>query len=208
MGAWRRRIALMLLAAAMVVYFNRRDPEDLGKWMLLRAPIRLDVGEIRTPEFTARLDTPYWLFIEVDDRTEFDRLKPSLDAIYIDWQVLRDGHPVAVGSSRDSQGGFFGGGRMAREIGRFAPEVGKRYEAVLDIRHAERKLAEANPEFLVQTYPGEWKDALVGSRIDSTLWTIGAAALVLAGLLMMFLPGQPLNTAPGSAGPRPPRAAR
>jgi hypothetical protein len=45
----------------------------------------------------------------------------------------------------------------------------------------------ARKMLLVQTYPGAWKDAVVGFAIDSTLRSIGIAACTIAALLTLIL---------------------
>lgn len=156
---------------------------------------------MHTPEFTAGLDATYALFIESERNIEFQRLECLLgmttlqrskicadapEVIDIDWRVLHDGQAVATGSSGNSSGGFYSGS-IAREIGRFAAEKGQRYSVLLDIRRDGGELNATHPKLLVQTYPGAWKDAVVGYMLASELRTIGIATFAAAGVLTLVL---------------------
>lgn len=106
--------------------------------------------------------------------------------IDIDWSVLHDGRVAATGSSQSSWGGFYRE-TVAREIGHFATQKGQRYAVVLDIHRNGGELGTTNPKVLVQTHPGEWKDAVVGLALTSMLRTIGIAVFALDGLLTLIL---------------------
>ena len=108
------------------------------------------------------------------------------EMIDIDWSVLHGGQIVATGSSRNSSGGFYSGS-IAREIGKFPAQMGLRYSVVLQIRRDGGELNVTHPKLLVQTYPGAWKDAVVGYMLASELRVMGIAAFAAAGVLTLVL---------------------
>lgn len=194
-------VALVLLALAGVVYSTHPAAVDIRPWKPLDVPIQLKVGRVHTAEFEAGLGTNYRLLVESERRIEFKRLECLLgmvdwqraqtcadapEMIDIDWSVLHDGQVAATGSSRNSSGGFYSR-TVAREIGRFAARKGQHYAVVLDIRRDGGELSTTDPKLLVQTDPGEWKDAVVGFALTSMLRTIGIAIFAIAGLLTLIL---------------------
>jgi len=193
-------VALVLLALAGLVYSTRPAAVDFQRWKPLTTPIKLRVGRVQTPEFTAGLDKDYRLLIESKRGIEFKRLECLLgmshqraqacpdtpEMLDIDWRVLHNGQVVATGSSRNSWGGFYSD-TIAREIGHFPVRKGQRYAVILDIHRDGGELNATNPKLLVQTHPGEWKDAVVGFALSSFLRTIGIATFAIAGLLTLIL---------------------
>jgi hypothetical protein len=194
-------VALALFALARAVYSFRPAPVDMQRWKPLVVPIQLKIGAVRTTEFTAGLDTDYRLFVESERRIEFDRLEGLLgmadsrqsktcttvpEVIDIDWKVLHADKVVAAGSSQSSKGGFYGD-TVAREIGHFSAQKGQPYSVVLDVQRDGGELTATNPKLLVQTYPGAWKDAVVGLALSSMLRGIGIAVCATAGLLTLIL---------------------
>ncbi|MBC7926696.1 MAG: hypothetical protein H7039_13660 [Bryobacteraceae bacterium] len=107
-------------------------------------------------------------------------------AIDIDWKVLRAEEVVATGSSRSSRGGFYSD-TVARDIGHFSAQAGQHYSVILAIGRDGGDLTATNPKLLVQTYPGAWKDALVGRSLSSMVCRIGATVCFMAGLLTLTL---------------------
>ncbi len=194
-------VALVLLLIAGIIYLKRPVPIDMRQWIPLSVPIQLKVGEVHTPVFLAGLDTSYALFIESERTIKFERLECFLgmatwqrdrtcadapDMIDIDWSVLHDGQVVATGSSRDSSGGFYSG-TIARQIGKFPAQKGRQYSIALDIRRDGGELNATRPKLLVQTYPGEWKDAVVGYMLVSELRNLGIAAFGASAVLTLAL---------------------
>jgi len=170
-------------------------------WKPLSVPISLTIGGVRTPEFTTGLDTTYALFVESERNIEFQRLECLMgmtnwqrsktcagapEVIDIEWRVMHDGQAVATGSSRNSWGGFYSDS-VAREVGHFAAQKDQRYSVVLDIRRDGGELNATHPKLLVQTHPGEWKDAVVGHALSSELRIIGVAAFATAGALTLIV---------------------
>ena len=166
-------------------------PSRHAQWQPLVVPVHLKIGSVRTHVFTPGLDTRYRLFIEIEHGTTIERLECLLgmipwrqlkvcagipEAIDVDWKVLRGTEVSAAGSSPDFSAGSAAGDKMTREISYFTAQKNQSHSVVLTIHREGGVLNSSNPMLLVQTYPGEWKDALVGEALTSTLrsFVIGA----------------------------------
>lgn len=128
-------------------------------------PISLAMGHVTTPEFKVTKDR-YIILVVAKKRLPFDKLvcmmgigqaplsrynchkEPLVQAI---WAVSSDGRIAAQGASRDAQeGGFFTNKDVARYLGEFEGEKGKKYVLDIDFTRDAIALSVTDPHLSVQ----------------------------------------------------------
>lgn len=158
-------------------------------------PVSMSPGHIRTPEFRTSLG-PYMVEIAADQNkippdtlfcllgyTQLDSQCPNTPSVVeASWVLSSDGAVVASGSSKgdDSGGGSVMDDGIARSIGTFHGENGRRYVLDVDILADGSKLASGNPRLQVQEFP--WyrvRAALFSIIVASEL--MGIAWLIVSG---------------------------
>jgi hypothetical protein len=193
-------VAVTMLALAAVLYGTRPKPLQMRPWKPLSVPIRIHIGSIQTPAFSTDLDANYRLLIAAERKIEFKRLEcllgidwqPSqtcankVNRLDISWSVLHKEQPVATGSARDFQGGFYSD-LVAREIGEFHGHKGQSYRIVLTIRQNAQELDMTNPQLLIETQPWEWEGPVIGSAVKFLAATISSGLMAMSGVLLLIL---------------------
>lgn len=177
-------------------------PFGIEKWVPLDIPLRIEVGEIRTPEFVGGFDADYALRVQTLPMRNAAELPcllglPSLQAarscegipnmIEMDWQVFSGEQLVTGGSSASESGGYFAR-EITRTIGKFRVRRGEAYSLVLKIRKDGGILNFNKPRLLVECVSLSRKDTEVGWMIDRDLRPVWAFLLGALGSLTLLLP--------------------
>lgn len=109
------------------------------EWMPASIPISLVPGTVRSPEFRATRDEPYWVEVAVQEGT----VTPS--AVDLHWSISEGGRIVASGDSSDSAGG----NSQERLLGQFHPSDGGPYVLEATVRRDGAALNVAHPRLNV-----------------------------------------------------------
>ena len=195
---WHQWVGVGILATA--AYYHYQTGVPLGhKYVPLRMPIAFGETEIRTPEFEARLDGMYFIFIELPG----DRASDLLAAA---WEAFEGNNRVASGTTkRPSEGSFESGGVFTRSIGSFRVSRGHRYTVRLSLAPDIAGHTKANAQLVTGTHPNAMKDEIVGRMLDEAI----AKTLAALGLLTLMVPrlisgGRRLRTRLSLHGGHPP----
>jgi hypothetical protein len=195
------RVGTAFLSVGIVLYLT------WALWIVTRTerpvnmPISMAVGHFRTPEFKLNLNAPYRIEIEVQKTIPFDTLncllgmarssteleecrnRPSV--VNASWILTSGGRTVASGSSNDYRSGFWMNDSIARELGDFQSESGRKYVLEVDVLADGSALASGNPRLKVEVYPGYYETTMYQDLF--VLLATGALALVGVVLLAISL---------------------
>jgi hypothetical protein len=197
MPTWR--VGTAFLSVGIVLY---------GTWALwiatrterpVNIPISMAVGHLRTPEFKLNLNAPYTIEIEVQKTIPFDALncllgmaltstelkecrdRPSV--VNASWILTSGGKAVARGSSNDYRSGSWMNDSIARELGHFQSESGRRYVLEVDVLADGSALASGNPRLKVEAYPGYYETTMY----QNLFILLATGALVLVGVVLLAI---------------------
>jgi hypothetical protein len=179
-----------------------------GGWVLwvktriirpVEMPVSMSPGHIRSPEFTVNLDAVYLIEIAADkNRIPADTLHCLLgyklldsdcantpSVVWASWVLSNNRQIVVRGSSDGPGGGAVTEDTIARAIGTFDGEAGRRYVLDVDTIDDGSELAQGNPRLRVEAflYPvGKmaWGPAVL--IITVLLEFIGIVLLVMSGI--------------------------
>jgi hypothetical protein len=167
-------VAFLIVAASL--YFESVRDERLHP-QPLSLPVSLTSGLIRTPEFTADIDSwVYDIAIDFDTKVDqprldcllggeagLDRCDGASNLIDISWELFDGGRIVADGNSGSTSGIMVEPGvRYERTIGTFKAQKGHHYTLVLHVNRDASELNSANPNIVVQISRGFWEDRVIG----------------------------------------------
>jgi hypothetical protein len=164
-------------------------------------PMSMTVGHFRTPGFKVNLNKLYTIEIEVEKKIPFDTLncllgtstgptssdlkecddKPSV--VRASWVLLSDGHVVAQGTTDDQRRGAWGNNTIARELGDFQSQSGRRYVLDVNVLSDGSALAPGNPHLKIEVHPMFYEDVMVGGATQSLV----ALVLVLIGGILLVI---------------------
>jgi biopolymer transport protein ExbD len=165
---------------------------DTRIWVPLDIPISLRRGHVRTPEFWTNVDSSYVVLIEVDRKSDFDRVlcflgrdspdcKDSQSLLRASWSVSNSGRIVARGSSEDRGGWVNDAGAIDRELGSFAVEKGKHYVLDLEMEQDASRLDADNPRLKAAEHGARYESA----TSNASFVFLFSALLVLLGTGML-----------------------
>lgn len=182
----------------------------LGTWNLwltartvlpVNIPVSMAIGHVRTSEFKLNLNAPYTIGIEVKKTIPFDTLncllgtamphssstalgecpdRPSV--VKASWILTSDGQTVARGSSDDHRTGAWMNESIARHLGSFQGQSGRRYVLDLNVLTDGSSLDRGNPRLIVEAVLDD-----VAYSITSGIILLGTAALALVGIILMIV---------------------
>jgi hypothetical protein len=194
-----------------------------GTWVLwlttrterpVNIPISMDIGHSRTPEFKLNMNAPYMIEIEVQkEKIPFDTLncllgmsmavrstalqdcpdRPSV--VKASWVLMSDGQTVAQGSSDDHRSGAWMNDSIARELGHFQSQNGRRYVLDVDVLADGSSLKLGNPRLKVEVHPEVYE----GDMVWSAILFLAMGALILVGVLLLvvsFIKSRQLRSSP------------
>ncbi|MGB6974362.1 MAG: hypothetical protein WBD67_06740 [Terracidiphilus sp.] len=135
------------------------------RYSVVDVPVSLAVGAVRTPEFSPRKASWYWIMVQVEKPLPFPQMicmmgvtsgplesknctseDPLLRA---DWTVWSEGQVVSSGSSTTKADAAFTKENIFKFLGKFPAEAGKKY--VLEVKFTKdgTPLNVANPHLIV-----------------------------------------------------------
>jgi hypothetical protein len=157
------------------------------------------VGHLRTPEFKLNLNAPYSIEIEVQKTIPFDTLNCLLgmaftsreleecrdraSVVNASWILTSGGKTVASGSSKDNRSGSWMNDSIARELGHFQSESGRRYVLEVNVLSDGSALASGNPQLKVEVYPGYYETTMY----QSLFVLLATAAIALVGVVLLAI---------------------
>lgn len=177
----------------------------LGGWVIwvetrIIRPIYLEVSmapkHVRTPEFRVNLKALYTIVIEAKKTVPYDlncllgmSWEPNKcgqqSVVKASWVLSSRGQTVAQGSSDDEKGGFEATDTVARQIGSFRSERGRRYVLDVDFNTDGRVLAPTHPHLKVEVHP----DFYEASGLISYFLFWPCVGLAGVGLLLLAASG-------------------
>lgn len=135
------------------------------RYSVVDMPVSLAVGTVRTPEFSPRKSSWYWIMTQVEKPLPFRQMQcmmgvtsGGLDTkecnsddplLRADWTVWNEGKIVSSGSSTTKADGAFTKENIFKFLGKFPAEVGKKY--ILEVKFTKdgTPLNVANPHLIV-----------------------------------------------------------
>ncbi len=182
----RHALAVAILCAILGIVLVAKHWHHMGKhqWEGVVLPFKMNAGETIAGEFTAALDTPYEIEVEIDwslpsevlDRLFYVMDKPA--PLDIEWSVTEGETVVSRGDCRDYVSINLGGnsakdkirdhllkipfhrdypnGTIARGIGRVKAEAGKTYKLTAKVNASQEELNAANPRFIARVNQVYW----------------------------------------------------
>jgi hypothetical protein len=158
-------------------------------------PISLKSGHVRTQEFKVNLKAFYIIEIEADRKIPYktlncllgveniypDRCKDTPSVVNVSWVLSSQGAVVALGSTLDSKGGSWTNDTIARQLGSFQSERGRRYTLDLNVLADGSSLDAGNPRLKIGVHPMYYEEAAFAS-IPVLLLT---AVLIVIGTIML-----------------------
>jgi hypothetical protein len=142
-------------------------------WLLTRTerpvemPVSMAIGHVRTHDFKVNVNASYEIEIEVQKAIPFETLscllgttmgrtstdleecpdRPSV--VKASWTLTGDGQTIAHGSSDDYRSGAWMNGSIARELGNFQGQSGRRYVLDVNVLADGSSLMRGNPRLEV-----------------------------------------------------------
>jgi hypothetical protein len=180
-----------------------------GTWVLwlttrterpVNIPISMDIGHTRTREFKLNMNAPYMIEIEVQkEKIPFDTLncllgtamspmstnlrecpdRPSV--VKASWVLTSGGQTVAQGSTDDYRSGAWMNDSIARELGHFQSQNGRRYVLDVDVLEDGSLLAPGNPRLKVEVHPEVYE----GNMVWSAILFLAMGVLVTFGAIIL-----------------------
>jgi hypothetical protein len=160
------------------------------------------IGHLRTSEFKLNLNALYTILIEVQKTIPFDTLNCLLgvamprssatvlgecpghpSVVKATWVLTSDGLTVAQGSSDDHRWGAWMNDSIARGLGSFHSQRGRRYVLDVNVVADGSALDVGKPRLTVEVVPGIYEAYYFWSGIIF----VAMAFLVLVGLTLMIV---------------------
>lgn len=185
---------VLLCVIAFVIHERGADP-PMTNWVLERESVAVDAKMTRMPEFAAKLDTAYHVFLKLHDErpSEFrqteclsgitqgvgcEKFPSTFDA---QASVAQGGNPVSL--HPPAQRGYINGRDFFRDLGSFDAKAGGLYTTEVQWKSPLGILDEADPELVIQTYPSAWEGEFTSARIQRAF----ALGLGVIGLTMLWV---------------------
>jgi len=176
-------------------------------WVMTRTVLPIDIpvsvvpSHVRTKEFKVNLKRLYIISIEAKKRIPFDTLncllgvstdpgnvlgktcnRPSV--VNARWVLTSGGSVVSTGKSDDAPpGGGWGNETIARTIGRFEGQGGRRYVLDVEFLSDGSALAVTDPHLKVEVTAAYYEDVMWGSLLRFWPWVI----LAVLGLVLLVI---------------------
>jgi len=192
---------VVMIAAGLALFGGWVLWSETRSWRPVDMAISLSKGHIRTPEFKTNLGTLYTIQIEVTKNQPFDAISCLLgirgttsegcmntpSVIHVSWILRSQGVVIARGSAAEENGGIWMNDAIARLIGSFVSEKGRRYTLDVDVLADGTPLAVGNPRLIVGVHPSAYEgNALMGVRsmLIAVVFVLVGAIVLIASLLM------------------------
>ena len=189
-----------MIAAGLALFGGWVLWSETRSWRPVDMVISLSKGHIRTPEFKTNLGTLYTIQIEVMKNQPFDTLSCLLglrgttreecmntrSVIHMSWVLRSQGVVVARGSAAEESGGIWMNDAIAKLIGSFVSEKGRRYTLDVDVLADGSPLAVGNPRLIVGVHPSAYEgNAFVGVQcmLIAAVFVLVGAIVLIASLL-------------------------
>jgi hypothetical protein len=193
----RRRIGWSLVAVAFV-------PFGIASWYMashgrtaLDYRVNLHQGQIRTPEFEAKVNGIYVLYIHIQQgKTDYRRKECLLDlepphsercvaipnVVDLSWTLWSGDKAVGGDTSQQTwKQGVYSSDYTGREIGRFRARRGARYVLKVNFRRDPSELNIASPKLIAESMP-DWNSFAI--QIFSFI--CGLLVALTGTLLLMY----------------------
>lgn len=190
------RVGLALVLTGGTFFLSKAVWEATRIWVPVDIPISLSPGHTKTNEFKLNLNSPYVVFIAIDQGVDYNQNlcligvqqcedEPSI--LRASWILSDAGKPIAAGIAGSTQRGWFGVWQaIFREVGSFTATKGKHYSLDVDILEDASRLNSANPRLIVQENGQHWLYGPLGGVFQAV-----AKIFIFFGL---FLSAQPIFT--------------
>lgn len=138
-------------------------------------PVQMTIGHVRTLEFTINLGGRYTIEIESKKQIPFETLncllgssmpfekceRPSV--VKANWVLTHAGKAVESGTTASDDGGSWTKETVAREMGTFQGQRGRRYVLDVDFAADGSALSPTDPHLKVEVHPGFYEGAMFES---------------------------------------------
>ena len=188
---------VIMVIAGLALFGGWALWSETRTWIPVDMPISLTKGQIRTHEFKTNLKAPYIIQIEIVKKGPVEVLTCLLgledmnsgkctntqSVVDASWVLWSQGTIIARGSSAEDKSGAWMNDKLARQIGSFETEKGRKYILDFNILVDGSSLAVANPRLKVEVHPSAYEsNGFVGIR-----YMLVAAVLVLIGATMLIV---------------------
>ena len=134
-------------------------------WVPLYTPVSLSRGHIRTQEFKINLESTYWIYIEVQPKSDNKEIRCLLGSrdeecnstpsvLKVRWSLSDAGKSVAQSSNDIDQGRFGWCRTICRELGSFFSAGSDHYVLDMDVLEDGSRLNAANPYLRIEERSG------------------------------------------------------
>jgi hypothetical protein len=183
-------LAAVFFAGAAWFYAQVVGAQRSHPWRPFSVRVSLSPGTITTPQFQVHFTGDYNVELEIQSKTDRQKLRSDPSLIDISWELLEGGKRVEIaptvfskGDSQEYSSVPTPPGSPFRQIGRFRGEKDHIYQLVMHVQKDASELNPGKPIVVTAVEPSAAKDYLVGTYIHADLAKILAVLAILVALL-------------------------
>ncbi len=209
-------LGLVMVITGLSVFGARIVWTKTRTWVLVDTPISLSEHQVRIPDFKSNLSALYIIEIEVEKKnipletlncllgveyTRLENCRNTPSVVNLSWVLSSRGLRLAHGSTAGTTGGASAAYTLAREVGSFRTDKGRKYTLDISVLSDGSRLAVGNPRLKVGVHPSYYE----GSAFGDIPFVLAALGLFLAGIIIFTISSlrarhratpQKLNTIP------------